>query len=98
MDHFKDMSYMLLFSTVVVRGIDRTDVVIPVVYFSNQVRARRAAPARPGRAFLTVSWPGSLALCDGRHGRQAAFRDCGQSSSGFLGSLSALGRKAKRRK
>ena len=53
MDHFKDMSYMLLFSTVVVRGIDRTDVVIPVVYFSNQVRARRVMAARPAREGLS---------------------------------------------
>ena len=48
MKRFKT-SAMLLCSkveVVVLRGIDRTDVVIPVVYFSKQ------GTARPGRAFL----------------------------------------------
>ena len=63
---------MLLCSTVVVvlRGIDRrhSSASGPLFQPSGRTHATAAA-ARPGGAFLAVSWAGSLGSCDGRHGR-----------------------------
>ena len=65
-------SAMLLCSTVVVvlRGIDRrhSSASGPLFQPSGRTHATAAA-ARPGGAFLAVSWAGSLGSCDGRHGR-----------------------------
>ena len=72
---------MLLCSTVVVvlRGIDRrhSSASGPLFQPSGRTHATAAA-ARPGGAFLAVSWAGSLGSCDGRHGRPSLSlsRDC----------------------